>query len=274
MRPLPLYSGLVASVYKPYADMRSGSDMNSITVVIPVSPIVSHPDIGILTETVESVRHWLPDAEIKLTFDGVRDEQEDLRKAYEEATYAALQQAATAWHPVTPFVHRDHSHQSGMLRFALEEIRTPLMLYVESDTPLVTDKPIDWDALSTAILDGKSNLIRLYHEAVTPPGHEKMMHGKEPGTPLIRTQQWSQRPHLASVAYYRRILRAYFSPGSRAFIEDRMYGVLDEAYNVDGINGWMQHRVHIYAPKGGDMKRSLNLDGRAGQPKYDATQCF
>ena len=62
----------------------------NITAVIPVSPIKSHPEIGILTETLDSIRHHLPDAEMIVTFDGVREEQEDRRGDYEEATRRTL----------------------------------------------------------------------------------------------------------------------------------------------------------------------------------------
>jgi hypothetical protein len=65
----------------------------TITVVVPVSPIRFHPDISILTETIESVRYWLPDAEIVITFDGVRTENELWRHNYELAINRALELA-------------------------------------------------------------------------------------------------------------------------------------------------------------------------------------
>ena len=43
----------------------------SITIIVPVSPIASHPDTAILAETIESIRYHHPTAEIFLTFDGV-----------------------------------------------------------------------------------------------------------------------------------------------------------------------------------------------------------
>ena len=248
--------------------------MSDITVVVPVSPIRFHPDVSILTETIESIRYWLPDAEIWLTFDGVRTENELWRQNYELHIRDALKLADTVWHPVVPTIFEDHEHQTGMLRRVLPQITTPLILYVEQDTPLVTDQPIDWAAISQAILSGVSNCVRLYHEAVTPKAHEHLMHGDEPGTPLIRTSQWSQRPHLAATAYYRRIITGCFTPTAKAFVEDRMHGVLAEAFNVDGLVGWCQHRVHLYNPGGPNMKRSLNLDGRGGAEKFDASQTF
>lgn len=244
----------------------------SITVVIPVSPIKSHPETTILAETVESVRHWLPTSEILLTFDGVRKEQNSRRKDYEEFIRRALELADWKWRNVVPFIFDRHEHQTGMLRSVIDEIRTPLLMYVEQDTPLVTDEPIDWELITDLIEDGTSNLVRLYHEAILQPEHAHLMHGYEGGH-FVRTSQWSQRPHVASVAYYRRILNAHFTPDAKCFLEDKLHSVLDESYRVDGLAGWLQHRVHIYNP-GENMKRSVHIDGRAGEPKYDASQVF
>jgi len=243
-----------------------------ITVVIPISPIKSHPGIEILSQTVESVRHWLPDAEIILTFDGVRREQEGRRAAYEAHIFRVLELADWTWGGCLPLIFDDHQHQTGMMRAALEKIRTPLLLYVEQDTPLVTDEPIDWDAIRWFVESGQSNVVRLYHEGVTPAEHHHLMHGHN-GV-FIRTSQWSQRPHVASTAYYRRIMASHFTAGARSFIEDQMHGVLDEAYHRDGIAGWNQHRVHIYDPGNGNMKRSYHTDGRAGAEKFDDSQIF
>lgn len=243
-----------------------------ITAVVPISPIKSHPDTSVLDETLHSIRWALPDTEIILTFDGVRPEQEHRRRDYNEFTRRAIWSADHNFGNMLPLLFDDHHHQSGMMRAALNKIDTPLVLYVEQDTPLVLDEPIDWETITQFVASGQSNVVRLHHEAQIPPDHNHMMHGMESG--FIRTSQWSQRPHIASLAYYRRILDAHFTPNARCFIEDKMHGVLEQAYNVDGIAGWNQHRVHIYDPGNGNMKRSYHIDGRAGEAKYDDSQVF
>lgn len=243
-----------------------------ITVVVPVSPIKSHPDTAILDETLDSIRTCLPSAEIFLTFDGLRDEHLPKRKDYDEFIRRALWRAIKHYENTLPFLFAQHEHQTGMMRSILNEIETPLVMYVEQDTPLVTDEPIDWETITHFITSGHSNVVRLHHEAQIPSDHEHLMHGMESG--FIRTSQWSQRPHIASLAYYRRIMDNHFSPSAKCFIEDKMHGVLDQAYNVDGLPGWSQHRVHIYDPGNGNMKRSYHTDGRAGENKYDKTQVF
>lgn len=241
-----------------------------ITAVTPVSPIASHPETKILEETVESVRHHLPDAEIILMFDGVRSEQESRRADYEEHIRRTLW-LAKSWGAVCPFIFDAHKHQVGMLRAVMDEIRTPLVLFVEQDAPLAQD-PIDWQACQDIILTGDADVVRFSHEAVIPTEHEHLMLGLMGN--FIRTCQFSARPHLASTAYYRRVLADHFSPDANCFVEDVMHGVCHNAYIRDGIAGWYGHRLWIYAPPGGNIKRSYTTDGRAGEPKYDDTQVF
>lgn len=252
------------------------TDQGPITAVVPVSPIPSHPDTAILDETIASIRHHLPDAPIIVTFDGVRPEDEARHGAYDEHIRRALWRLDKLHGNVRPFVFDQHKHQTGMLRAVLDEIGTPLLMYVEADTPLVTDEPIDWPSVTEFLMSGRSNLVRFHHEGVIPAEHEHMMHGPTgfEDAKFVLTSQWSQRPHVASVAFYRRILASHFSRDARSFIEDKMHGVVDEAFLIDGLMGWDQYRLHIYDPDNGNMKRSYHLDGRAGGPKHDGTQVF
>lgn len=239
----------------------------NITVVMPTSPIPTHPDTAILEQTVASVRHWLPDAEIILTFDGLPPEHYHRHDDYEEYIRRALWLADHGdWGPVAPEVFTTHHHQSGMMQWALPEIHTPLLLYIEHDTPLVTDEPIDFDAASQFLLGGRGDLLRFHHEAVIPEEHEVMMHGgywNHCG--VIRTSQWSQRPHLATTAFYERILASHFAWTDKVFIEDRMHGIADNAFRRFGMEGWQQYRLHLYDPGPPNLKRSYHLDGRKTQ---------
>lgn len=250
----------------PIADSRS-----PITVVMTISPVRSHPDTSILEETVASIRERLPLSEIVLAFDGVRSEQEDLRGAYEEHIRRVLWLADHEWGNVLPLITDEHLHQAVATKRALEHVRTPLMLFCEHDTPLCGDQ-IDWSACIDLIEAGAADVVRYSHESEILPDHQHMV---VPGGPLgfVRTCQWSQRPHLTSVAYYRRILASHFSENARCFIEDVMHSVCHQTYLVDGVNGWNQHRLVYFHPEG-NIKRSRHLDGRDGEPKHDDTQVF
>ena len=67
--------------------------MREITVVIPTSPIPSHPSTAIIDETIASVRKQLPDSRIIVTADGVRAEQVGMANNYFEYLVALNKQA-------------------------------------------------------------------------------------------------------------------------------------------------------------------------------------
>lgn len=249
-------------------------ESQGITVIIPVSPIKSHPNTDIIDETIKNVRVHLPDAEIIVTFDGVREEQRDLAGAYNEFKRRFLWKCYhdLSYENIYPIEFKEHSHQVKMAREALKWVTTDLVLYVEQDTPLTPDVPIEWDKCTQLIRAGHANVVRFHFEAFVPEPHKHMMIGDvENG--FLRTSQWSQRPHLISVAYFQRILDSYFSPDAICFIEDKMHGIVSEHYNMYGMNGWNQHRVWIYHPEG-QIKRSYHTDGRAGESKWDESQTW
>lgn len=231
-----------------------------ITVVVTASPLPSHPSAGIINETLASIRHHLPDAPIWVLFDGVRGEQEHMRYAYESHIEAVRATNTTLR------MFANHLHQVGMLRKVIDDIPTPLLMFVEADTPLLTNRVIDWDVINEFILSGRSNCVRFAHEEAIPESHGYLMFGMEPDAPMIRTSQYSARPHIATVDKYREWL-THFSPEANTFLEDLLHGVVQE--NVEH-NGWWSEKMHIYAPDDPvGIKRSTHLDGRAGAPKYD-----
>jgi hypothetical protein len=245
-----------------------------VTVIIPVSPIKSHPSTEIIDETIRNIRAHLPDSEIIVTFDGVRSEQEDRREDYDKFKRFFLWDCLNNPDYKNIFVldFEEHSHQVKMAREALKYVTTDLVLYCEQDTPLTPDEPIDWQKCEDFIRSGEANMIRFHFEAFVPEPHLHMMIGEvEDG--FLRTSQWSQRPHLISKAYFERIVNDYFTEDAVCFIEDKMHGIVSEAYIVNGLAGWYQHRLWVYHPEG-NIKRSYHTDGRAGEAKWDDTQIW
>ena len=57
---------------------------SEITVVIPTSVLPSHPSTKIIDETIENVRVHLPNCDILLQIDGLRDEQLDRKADYDK----------------------------------------------------------------------------------------------------------------------------------------------------------------------------------------------
>lgn len=246
---------------------------NDITAVICTSYIPSHPSTDIIDETIASIRHHLPDIDIIVQVDGLRSEQQDKRQQYNEYKSQLLWNCLHKYTNTYPILFEEHMHQSGMMINTIDLIDTPQLLYMEHDAPLVVDYDIPFSELSKYINSGVSDLIRLHHEGAVPKEHEPMMLGMENNAPLMKTIQWSQRPHLASTEYYKNLLKLNFDKNSRCFLEDKLHGVMHSGYIDNGKPFWYQNRLHIYHPDG-NIKRSYHTDGRAGTNKYDDKQVF
>jgi len=234
-----------------------------VTVLIPTSPIHTHPDTGMIEETVGSVRERFPTADVRVMVDGVRPEQWHSAEAYQEYTRRLLWLASNRWYNVTVTVHETHMHQAAMTRHELKSVESPLLLFVEHDTPLMGDWPTA--QLLPPLLDGyTANMIRLNHDYRIHPEHEYLLADSAPtileGLPMRRTRQWSQRPHLARVDRYREWLERYFGADERFMIEDRMHSVLQRFQ-------WSRFKVWLWTP-GGNQQRSYHLDGRGGDTKW------
>lgn len=240
--------------------------MDDITVVVPCSPIKSHPNTRIIDETINTLRAHLPTSEIIIQFDGVREEQKHYEEAYNQYKTEMLWRCLHQYKNVLPLIFEENLHQSGMMHRTMEEIKTPLLLYVEHDAPLTPDRFIDWGEIKEFIYDGEANTVRFHFEEVIPEPHKHLMLGEEDD--FIRTIQWSQRPHLSTKVYYEELLK-YFPPEQKTFIEDEWHGVVYNDYQKDGMFGWYKHRLWIYDPDDPiGMKRSYTTDGRENDPKF------
>lgn len=245
---------------------------DKITVIMPTSYVQSHPDSSCIEETLRTIRERLPDSEIIITFDGLREEQKEGEAVYQEYIRKMLFKLNFEFKNIIPIVFKEHTHQIGMAREALNWVKTPTILYVEHDAPLCEHIP--FEELVSIIEDKHTNLIRLHHEALVLEVHKHLMLDKEPieinGIPLVRTGQWSQRPHLASTEFYKRVLNQELRPEAKGMIEDGIIGKPSQALLFRGQPGWDEWRLAIYAPPG-DMKRSYHLDARGKESKFEET---
>ena len=235
---------------------------SQITVLVSSSPILSHPSTGIIAETLDSIRYHLPESRILLMCDGIRPEQAHLMESYTKYKSRLLDMMLLGLDEhleLLPFP--SFLHQAVMTIKTLEMVATPMILFVEHDTPLV-DRPIEWDYLASTLQTGMTNHIRLHYDETIHPEHQHLMRGKLIPE-LIKTVQWHQRPHLANANWYAKVLMANFSPLSRTFIEDKIYSPVSNA-------AWEDYRLTIYDPEGTglNMKRSRDLNGRGGEQKY------
>lgn len=260
-------------VYQIHEDIRglsglsglkgSGGDIgDSITVLMSTSPIQSNPSLKIIEETIESIREKLGESvEILVMVDGVDSEDRD----YEVYVQRLLWKCNWEWKNVLPILFETRSQQAVMTERVLEYVETPLLLFVEHDAPLCGD--VEWDKLVCVCMSGEANVVRFHHESEVLGVHEYLMLDHKDvmvgGVSMRRCGQWSQRPHLASVAFYRDMLEKFFREGERVFIEDRMHGVVQVAMERDGVMGWYYFRLWMYCPRSTkSIQRSYHLDGR------------
>lgn len=235
-----------------------------VSVLISSSPIESHPSTHIIEETLHSIRYHLKDAMIYIMLDGVRPEQWPYKERYLKYIDNLIGQVIFKFKNVRLVPFDEFTHQANMTIKTLEMIRTPLMLFVEHDTPLV-DLPIDWKMLKNAITSGATNHIRLHYDDQIHEDHKHLMCGKLTEN-LIKTVQFHQRPHLANTQWYRELLAANFTEKSRTFIEDVVYSPVSCA-------PWEAYKLVVYDPEGTgqNMKRSRDTNGRGSDPKYSMT---
>ncbi len=242
--------------------------LRDVTVVMATSVIPGHPSTEMIEQTISDVRVHFPDNEIIMQIDGLRQEQQDRKKDYDEYKNRILWKCLHEYKNILPFVFEEHSHQTDMMRQTIKEIKTPLLLYVEGDAPLVPDVSIDWQKCLDMFEYDKANTIRFHFESHIPNSHKHLVFELEDD--FLMTSQWSQRPHLSRKSYYRDVLLPTCK--ERFFIEDTFHGVVQDdiqPYEVYSEEGWKKHKLWIYHPEG-NIKRSYHLDGRQGTRKFTA----
>lgn len=234
------------------------------TVIMSTSPVPSNPSTVILENTIASIRRHLPEIPIIIMVDGMRQEQwerSDERYRYEEFK-KRLSCRVIEMPNVSVKIFGKHLHQAGMTAETLGDIRTPLLFFFEHDTPLLP-LPIDFVGIERVILSKFINCVRLHPLTYRRPEHEYLNRGDVEfhGVPLIKTVQWSQRPHITTVQFYRDMLRQ-FRVGSNTFIEDFIYDYV-------AVAPWEKYKVAIYNPSEGGIQRSEHTDARGGDPKFE-----
>jgi len=240
-----------------------------VTVLMPTSPIPSHPSTEMIEDSIRKIRAYpeLARAEIIIMVDGVREEQLDWVPAYEE--YKRRLVELCDWDPdfegCFPLIFEEHTHQANMMRRALEMVRTPHVFFCEHDTWPCGDIP--WPNLFEALKEERVNSIRLFMRDGIDPMWGYLFDDEAQvvaGAPLTRTRQWSGRPHLARTEWYRRLIEKFFEPDVRAFVESTMICTADCP--------WEDFCLWVYTPSGDPrsvgVSRCGHSDGRAGGPRY------
>lgn len=238
---------------------------NTVTVLMPTSPIPTHPSTELIESSIARIRAYpeLAHAEIILMIDGVRAEQESRLADYEEYKRRLIELCNhdPRFRGCLPLVFDRHKHQAGMTIEALNYVRTPLVFFVEHDTFPMGDIP--FDEIAGAMVKHGVPVVRFHIFEQVLSEHQPLYDAERheiDGVPFLRTRQWSQRPHLAQAWWYRRLLGEHFSANDCTMIEDCVHGPIQES-------PWDKYQVRIYAPVG-SLLRSGTVDGRQGDPKF------
>lgn len=240
--------------------------MNDITVIIPTSPIPSHPSTEILDETIANIRKYTL-APIIIMADGVHESLAHRTGDYEQYKMNILDRLGEFKYGecvLQTFTH--HTHQAMMTSQVLADVKTPLVLFCEHDTSPIGNIP--FDSICTVVRrKGDINYVRfnIFHEILSE--HQYLMIDKKPqlygnDIPLVRTLQWSQRPHIAKVNWYRDLLFTYMHE-KKTMIEDVMHSVVPTKYHALGFDTF---GLAVYTPEGNQL-RSYHSDGRKDDEK-------
>lgn len=258
--------------------------MDNITVLIPTSPIPSHPSTAILDETIANIRKYT-NAKIIIMFDGVhkslvnREIEYGMYKSYVEQNIKIGK-----YGDCNSISFTVHNHQAMMTRYVLGMIDTPLIMFCEHDTSPIGDIPFD---RICEMVNGSNeiNYMRFNIFEQIPKEHEYLMIGEymlsikkgqtlgpssfdslaKADSPIRfrRTIQWSQRPHIAKTEWYKNILKTYFDKTPVSMIEDVMHSVVQTHFSALGHDTF---GLAIYTPEGNQL-RSYHADGRGDDEK-------
>lgn len=232
---------------------------DKVTVVIPTSPIPSHPSTDMIAEVLKAIRAYFPTAKIIICADGVRGQVEHRRSDYNQYIQALANRLTTMEFGNTMMpIFTEPTQQAEMLRRVMGMIETPLILFVEHDAILRDKPPIEWGPIISLLLTGQISMVRFYHWDRIWHEHEHLMreHFTHEGVEFVKTIQFSGWPNIAATGYYEYILNKYFIPGDRKMIETVMYGpVCNEP--------WEDHKIVIYYPEQANTFNHLN--GRVGE---------
>lgn len=237
-----------------------------LTILIPTSPIPSHPDTAILDETIANIRKYT-DAKIIIMFDGVHSSLEHRREQYEQYKESVREKMCMGEYGDCDVVlFTEHEHQARMTRKVLEdEVRTPLIMFCEHDTSPIGDIPFS-DICACVEDSAIINSIRFNIFDRIPDEHQYLMLERfkwNGELELTRTIQWSQRPSISKTKWYRDILNDFFKPDAKTMIEDVMHSVVQVAYDSMKKDTF---GLAIYTPEGNQL-RSYHSDARQQDTK-------
>ncbi len=235
---------------------------DQLTVLIPTSPIPSHPSTAILDETIANIRKYT-DACIIIMADGLHSTMKHRRHVYNKYLDNVRAKLNTYGDCVLT-IFKEHEHQARMTKDVLISVKTPLIMFCEHDCSPVGEVPLD-EICDLIQFDKSVNYMRFNIFDRILPEHRHLMlgEGEVDGIKFTRTIQWSQRPHIAKTAWYHELLNLYIKPTEKIMIEDALHGQLIRRYKYLKKDNF---GLAIYTPEGNQL-RSYHSDARGTDKK-------
>lgn len=222
---------------------------NLVTAVITTSPLYGHPSTDVIDAAYESIRFHLPEVRVLILADGVRKEQKCWAERYAVYKRNLLDKQL----PNTELIEfSDFKHQAGMIRDALKEIHTPLILWVEHDLPLLTES-IQWDQIGRLLLDKEVYSVRFLMDDIRKEYYERGTIEKY-GVTLAKTVEYSSLPNIARKDLYEFIV-PHFAKAQIHLECNNICGLFHE----DDCKNWP---LALYTPPDG-KPRAGSRDGRS-----------
>lgn len=247
-----------------------------VTVLIPSSFVPSHPSITLVRNAIESIRIVLalPNCKIVVCCDGP-PECPNQRRNYSEyksrlRDFSATNDVHIAELPV-------HVGLPGVIAEGFNHVSTPLALVFQHDFEVV--RAIRIDELCRVLLqdDLPINHVRLNHKDNRQRKCDRILREfNHPHVliPLLRTNCWSDMPHLARSRYYRETVLPRMRPTqSRLGVENQLARLLRADIERLGFDaGHRRHGTCVYG-RLGDPPVVLHLDGRRIQSVDETPKC-
>lgn len=238
---------------------------NQLTIIVSTSSIPSHPSTEIIEEVIDNLKSYeeLKEVKIVIMIDEIREEFKGREMDYEKYINNLIRLCNFKWKNVLPIIFKEHLHQAVTTKVTLNKyVDTPFVMFVEHDTPLIGE--IDFNHIFKAFDNPKVNSIRFHLMSMIHKDHEYLMEGLSVinEVPLMKTIQWSQRPHITRTSFYKEIMEN-FDDNSRTLIEDKIHGVV-----INESRKGKDFGMYIYHPEG-SILRSGHSDGRKGESKFN-----
>jgi len=222
-----------------------------ITVMITTHPIPVHPSTAMIAEVYESVRYHLGDGIPTVVMcDGVEDRRVAVKPQYEEykRNLKALNWPNTE---IMEFAGYENQLEMARQAFKQNKVKTPLILWMEHDRPLLP-APIEWDKiLQTLLVDREMAVIRFSETPGGPVCQEIGPCTAKSGIPLLRTTEFFSCPNLAWREFYEGVFS--ICPSGHIYFENVARGF------AESIRGRAFPIAHYNPP--GNRQRSTHLDG-------------